>query len=96
MVEDEPGAIACRVRLKVVPGSRANAVVGPLGDRLKVKVAAPPEDGKANAAVCALLAGVLGVSRRAVTIVAGQTHPEKTARVEGMTAAEVMARLAPG
>ncbi len=93
MVDDEPGVNACRIRLKVVPGSRADKVVGPLGDRLKVKVAAPPEDGKANAAVCALLAEALGVSPKAVTIVAGHTNPEKSARVEGLTAAEVLARL---
>ena len=43
------------LRLKVVPGASRDAVAGPLGDRLKVRVAVAPEDGKANRAVCALV-----------------------------------------
>jgi uncharacterized protein (TIGR00251 family) len=82
-----------RILLKVVPGSRRDQVVGKLGDRLKVKVAAAPEDGKANKAVCELLAESLGIGVRAVTIVVGQTNPEKTARVEGLSCEEVQRRL---
>jgi uncharacterized protein YggU (UPF0235/DUF167 family) len=51
-----------------------------------LKVAAPPEDGKANAAVCRLLAAALGVSPRDVQIVSGATNPEKVARVAGSPA----------
>jgi len=97
MIEDEaPSGTppACRIHLKVVPGSRRDQIVGPLGERLKVKVAAPPEDGRANAAVCALLAERLGVSTRAVAVIAGVSSPEKTVRVEGVTKATATARLA--
>lgn len=95
MISDDPTppTPAARIALKVVPGSRAAAIVGPLGDRLKVKVAAPPEDGKANRAVCELLAASLGLAARAVTIVAGHSRPEKTARVEGLTAEQVRQSL---
>lgn len=98
MISDEPAQTSnlpptCRIELKVVPGSRASKVVGPLGDRLKIKVAAAPEDGKANRAVCELLAEALGVSARAVSIIAGATSPEKTARVEGVSAAQARERL---
>lgn len=91
-VQDEPPAgpsrsPALRIRLKVVPGSRKEQIVGPLGDRLKIKVAAPPENGKANRAVCELLASVLGVDSRRVEIVAGHTNAEKIARVEGVSSA---------
>ncbi len=82
---EHDGAPAIELRLKVVPGASRDAVVGPLGDRLKIRVAAPPEDGRANKAVCALLARALGVTPNAVEIVAGQTSPAKTALVRGLT-----------
>ncbi|MGE5277884.1 MAG: DUF167 domain-containing protein [Acidobacteriota bacterium] len=68
--------------LKVVPGASRTAIAGPLGDRLKVRVAAPPEKGAANRAVVELLREWLGV--RDVEIVAGHGNPEKTARVRGL------------
>ena len=65
-----------------MPGASRSAIGGPLGDRLKVRVAAPPEKGKANRAVVALLRRWLGVED--VEIVAGFGSPEKTARVRGI------------
>jgi uncharacterized protein len=82
-----------RIALKVVPGSRRDQIVGPLGDRLKVKVSAPPEDGKANRAVCRLLAEALGVSERDVEVVAGHASPEKIVRVMGVRAADVATKF---
>lgn len=101
MISDEPAQTsktvpACRIDLKVVPGSRSSKIVGPLGERLKVKVAAPPEDGKANRAVCELLAAALGVADRAVTIAAGHSNAEKTARVEGLSAGAAREKLGLG
>lgn len=87
------GQTACRIQVKVVPGSRRDEVVGALGDRLKVKVSAAPEDGKANAAVCALIAARLGVHARVVSIVSGHGNPEKVVRVEGVSAAGAEASL---
>lgn len=83
---------ACRIALKVVPGARQSRIAGPLGERLKVRVASPPENGRANAEVCELLAAALNLSPRQVSIVSGHTHPEKTARAVGITADEA-ARL---
>ena len=82
-----------RVWIKVVPGARRNEIAGALGDRLKVRVAAPPEDGRANQAVCRLLADALGVKARSVTVVAGHGSREKTVRVEGVTPEAVAAAL---
>jgi uncharacterized protein len=93
-VQPDPDPACSRVTVKVVPGSRRDEIVGPLGDRLKIKVAAPPEDGRANAAVCALLARVLYVRPREVSVLAGATNPEKTLRVIGVPPAEAHARLA--
>jgi uncharacterized protein (TIGR00251 family) len=72
------------LRLKVVPGSSRTAIVGPLGDRLKVKVAAPPEAGKANKEVVDVIRRWTG--SKDVAVVAGTTNPEKTVRVLGIAA----------
>jgi len=70
------------LRIKVVPGASRSEIVGPLGGRLKVRVAAPAESGKANRAVVDLVREWL--STRDVQIVAGQTSSAKTLRVSGM------------
>jgi uncharacterized protein len=69
------------LRLKVVPGAARSEITGVLGDRLKIRVAAPAEEGKANRAVIELLREWLGT--RNVQIVAGRSSPEKIARVGG-------------
>jgi len=66
------------LHLRVVPGSSRSEIVGPLGDRLKVRVTAPPEGGRANRAVVRLLRDWLGGDAE---IVAGHGSPDKTARV---------------
>lgn len=71
------------LRLKVVPGARHSAIVGLLGDRLKVRVAAPPEGGKANRAVCELLCEWSQAD--AAVITAGLASAEKTALLRGVT-----------
>lgn len=85
----EQSGADCLVQLKVVPGSSRDAIAGALGDRLKVKVAAAPEAGKANAAVCELLARALGIKPRDVTIEVGAGSPEKTVRIRGVIAQQV-------
>ncbi len=89
MYEDEPSQNAVRLHVKVVPGSRRDQIVGRLGDRLKVKVAAPPEDGRANESVCRLIAAAVGVNTRGVEVVVGHTSPEKTLRIAGCRAADL-------
>lgn len=89
--DDGEGGVV--IAIKVVPGARRDEVVGQLGERLKVRVSAPPEGGKANAAVCALVAGVLGVSGRDVEVVRGHTSAEKVVRVRGVGAREVRGTL---
>lgn len=86
---DPPGVL---IALKAVPGARNTEVVRLLGDRLKVRIAAPPEDGKANKAICSLLAKELGVRAATVQIIRGHSTAEKTARVGGVALAVVLAR----
>jgi hypothetical protein len=77
------------VRVKAVPGASRDAIAGPLGDRLKVRVAAPPEGGKANDAIAALLAAACGVPVRAVALEAGPAQAQKTFRLRGAQAERV-------
>ncbi|HNR22342.1 MAG TPA: DUF167 domain-containing protein [Steroidobacteraceae bacterium] len=82
-----------RLQVKVVPGASRDSIAGWLGDALKVRVSAPPEKGKANAAVEALLAEALGVAPPSVRIVAGQSSARKQVEVAGLTAAQIRERL---
>jgi uncharacterized protein (TIGR00251 family) len=81
-----------RLLIKAVPSAKRDEIAGMLGDRLKVRVSAPPEDGKANEAICGLLARELGVKARDVRIVAGHARAEKTVEIEGVDA-DSIARL---
>jgi hypothetical protein len=59
------------------PGAKRSSVAGLHGDALKIRVAAPPVEGKANDALTAFVAKALGVPRRAVSIVKGDSSREK-------------------
>lgn len=79
--------------MKVVPGASRDGVAGWLGDALKIRVTAPPERGKANAAVESTLAAALGVATEAVRVVQGSTSPRKVVEIDGLAEAEVHRRL---
>lgn len=81
------------VRVKVVPGARRNRVVGRYGDAIKVQVFAPPEGGKANDAVLALLAEALRVKPNQLQLLKGHTQPRKVIQVTGLEQADVDTRL---
>ncbi|MBN1817002.1 MAG: YggU family protein [Sedimentisphaerales bacterium] len=81
------------LQVKVVPGSSKTAIVGFLNDTLKIKVAAAPERGKANQALVAFLAEQLGIRKKDITIVCGQTSPVKQIAIRGRPDKEVLGRL---
>jgi len=60
---------------------------------LEVRISAPPVEGAANDALVELLARELGVARRAVSLISGEHGRSKRLRIEGLTLAEVRARL---
>jgi len=71
------------IRVKVTPRSKKNEVSGELADgTLKVHVTAPPEKGKANDQVCAVLAAHYKVPLRAVSIVTGHSNPRKVVQID--------------
>jgi len=82
-----------RMRLRVSPGARRSELVGRHGEGWKVRVAAPPEAGRANEAVLELLAHELDLPRRSLSIVSGHTAREKVVRLEGIDRAESERRL---
>ena len=81
------------VPVKATAGSSRSRIVGVLGGRLKISVAAAPEKGKANRAIANLLADALGAARRDVTLATGPASPLKTFVVNGMTAQEIRRHL---
>jgi uncharacterized protein len=87
----EREAIVLRVHAQ--PGAGRSAVVGRHGTSLKVRVAAPPVDGRANVAAAALIAETLGVKEGDVELVSGERSRLKRFRVGGVDAEDVGSRL---
>ena len=83
----------CILKLRVQPKASKNLVEGCRGDTVRVRVTAPPENGKANAAVVALLADALDVNRSQLTIIKGLRSKNKTVEVESLTLEEAVRRL---
>jgi uncharacterized protein (TIGR00251 family) len=79
--------------IRVQSRAKMNAILGEIGDALKIAVTAPPIEGRANQACIAFLAELLNVPRSSVTIAAGETNPNKLIRISGLSAAQVEAKL---
>lgn len=70
------------LKVKVIPKSAKTEIVGEMADgTLKIRVAAPPEKGKANAELCAFLARQYGVPRDRVRVMTGETSTHKQVRI---------------
>ena len=81
--------------LHIQPGAKKTEVAGEHGDALKIRLAAPPVDGKANAALIAFVADRLGVAKSAVSLKSGQTSRRKVLEVTAAPA-DTAQRLLPG
>jgi uncharacterized protein (TIGR00251 family) len=88
---DREGRLLLSVHVQ--PGASQSRIVGRHGDALKIRVAAPPEAGRANQAVVDLLAETLGLSRHAVELVSGRSSRHKCLRITGLTPEQLAARL---
>jgi uncharacterized protein (TIGR00251 family) len=71
--------------LHIQPGAKTTGFAGRHGDAMKIRLAAPPVDGKANAALTKFLADYCAVPKAAVTLVSGQSARAKRVRVEGLS-----------
>ena len=81
------------IRVKVLPRSSVNQVVGDEEGVIKVKLTAPPVEGKANKALVQFLSKQLGVARRDVEIVSGERSRIKSIRINGLSMEDVKGRL---
>ena len=81
------------IAVKVVPRAAKDEIVGWLDGALKVRVQAPPEDGRANRALEELLADALRLKKNAVTVAGGLGSARKRVAIEGLTHDEIVRRL---
>ncbi|MFZ9681811.1 MAG: DUF167 domain-containing protein [Cephaloticoccus sp.] len=86
---------SCLLAIKAVPNAPRSAVVGWMGETLKVRLHAPPVDGQANAELCRFLAETLCLPKGAVTLATGGSSRTKRLRIEGLSINEVRTRLQP-
>ncbi len=75
--------------VKVIPRAKRDEIVGIENDALKIRLNAPPVEGRANDALVKFLAQTLNIARANVEIVRGETSRNKVVRVRNMTAAQV-------
>lgn len=85
--DDEAGSAV--IRLHVQPGAGRTAVVGRHGDAVKVRVAAPPEGGRANDAVVALIASTFDLKLAQVSLISGQSSRAKRIQIDGIAEDEL-------
>ncbi len=89
-----PLSTNARMAIKVTPNAGRNEIVGIKEGVVYIKVAAPPDKGKANKELVDFLSDKLGIRKSAALIVKGQTSRHKTIVIEGMNGDEVLKRLA--
>ena len=87
-VRDTKGGLVFKVQLQ--PRASRNQIVGLQGEALKIKLTAPPVDGKANKALVDFLAKKLRVSKSQLQIISGQTSREKQIEATGTTKEDIL------
>ena len=90
--EDDRGVV---LSVHARPGAKKDAVAGVFDGKLKVALAAPPVDGKANAKLCAFLAKKIDTSKSGVTLISGETSREKRVRITDIAPEAVLEALSP-
>ena len=93
MIPFREGPDGVSFAVRVQPRARLNAIIGELGDALKIALAAPPVDGRANDACIEFFADLLDVPRSSITIIFGQSSRSKVIRVTGIAVAQLKKRL---
>jgi uncharacterized protein len=70
-----------RIKILVQPRARNNEIAGRHGDRIRIRIQAPPVDGKANRFLCSFLAEILGIRKNQLSVEKGHTAREKSVLV---------------
>jgi uncharacterized protein (TIGR00251 family) len=81
------------LRIRVVPNAKRSEVVGEYGEAIKIKIAAPALDGKANEALREFLSKTLDLPGRAIELISGEKSRDKVVAIEGLEPGEARARL---
>jgi len=84
------------LQVHVIPNARRDVVVGKHGGALKIKLRAPPIEGKANVALLRFLAEQLKLPRKAIVLKSGEKSRDKTIQIHGLSKEEVYMRLHSG
>ena len=92
-IENEPQSRTVRFAVYAQPRASRTEVAGEHGDALKIRLAAPPVEGAANAELLSFLAKRLGVSKSAVRLLKGERGRQKLVEVEGLDPEELASRL---
>lgn len=85
-----------KLDIRVSPGAAANVIGGWMGDKLKIRVTAVPEKGKANKAVIQLLSRELGIPTSRIVLIKGSSSSNKTVEVDGLSSDELNRKLRSG
>ncbi len=75
----------CIVQLHIIPNSKKTEILGLYNNRLKIKISAPPVDGKANACIIEYLSSFLSTSRSSIEILRGETSKWKQCKIIGFS-----------
>ena len=81
--------VQTHIRVKVLPRSSRNQVIGKEGDLFKVKLTSPPVGGKANKSLIELLAKRLGIAKKRIEIISGKSARLKTVRIYGLSLEDI-------
>ena len=85
--------ILTELKIHLIPRSSRNQLVSCTGDQLKIKITAPPVEGRANQALIAFLAKQLGIAKSRVELVGGETSKQKRILIHGLNLDEIHDRL---
>lgn len=77
------------IQVHATPRASKNQIQGLHGDAVKIKLKAPPVDGKANEALIEFISGTLGIPQRQITLLSGQTSRQKRLSLQGVSANQV-------
>ncbi|MGI5920696.1 MAG: DUF167 domain-containing protein [Syntrophomonadaceae bacterium] len=90
-ITDTPQGV--RIEVKVQPRSSRNLIAGEQDGVLKIKLTAPPVDGEANEALIVYLSGLLGVPKRDISLIKGETSRNKLIEISGINKEQLLAKV---
>ena len=90
------GCEGVEIRVHIQPRASKTEIVGLYGEALKIRIAAPPVDGKANTELSRFLARQLGVSQQSIQMISGVSSRRKRIFIKGRTLTEIVANLTHG